>query len=114
MLLDSLAKIRSLPADWTGYSAPAPVEKSVVAAEQILPALPNIVADALAGLDGDGHVFLKFWRGEKVAYLTVEPNLMHLFVTAPGKPNISIDAAKFQPRVVPEKIVSVLKREFVG
>lgn len=113
-LIESLQKIRALPVDWTGYSTPVPEERSIVAAEQIVPALPDFVADAVAGVDGEGHVFLKFKRGEKTAYLTVEPVEMHLFLTAPGQENIYVDGERFSPRTIPTKILSVLKREFVG
>jgi hypothetical protein len=113
-LLESLQKIRTLGADWTGHSAASPVEKSVSAAQHILPQIPDVVADARAGVDGDGNVYLRLKQGDKVAYLTVEPKLLHLLYMEPGKDNIYIDDEQFKGKVLPARIKKVLKDNFVS
>ena len=107
-LLQSLKSIRRMKADWDGRGAPAPVERSISVAEFILPQLPDVVADARAGLDADGHVYLRLNRGSKVAYITVEPKAMHLLYTEPGHPNVYIDDEQFNGRVIPASIRKVL------
>lgn len=113
-LLSSLKSIESLVDNWQGYGAPAPSKQAVAAAKQIVPSLPNITAGASAGVDGDGNVYFKLQKGEKLAYLTVEPSIMHLLVMVPGGKNIYIDDAKFNPRELPSKIRQALEHEMVG
>lgn len=113
-LLESLLKIRRLGVDWTGYSGASPLEKSISAAERVLPQLPDIVADARAGVDGDGHVYLRLQQGEKVAYLTVEPRLIHLLYMEPGKPNIYIDDEQFKGKVLPSRIKQILAGNLIS
>ena len=107
-LLQSLRDIRRLRADWNGRGAPAPVERSVSVAEFIVPQLPDIVADARAGVDADGHVFLRLNRGTRVAYITVEPKVMHLLYTEVGQQNVYVDDEQFNGRVIPAKIKKIL------
>ncbi len=108
-LLQSLKQLRRLKADWDGHGSPQPVERSISTAEWILPQLPDVVADAQAGINGDGHVFLRLRRGEKIAYVTVEPKAMHLLYIEPGQPNVYIDDEQFSGRVLPANIKKVLE-----
>lgn len=113
-LLESLSKIASLGDNWQGQDAHVPSRQAVTAAEQIVPTLPNIIADASAGVDGDGNVYFKLQKGEKFAYLTVEPTTMHLLVIAPGEKNVYLDDVKFQPRELPSKIRRTLEQKLVS
>lgn len=113
-LLESLKSIASLGDNWQGQDTPAPSRQAVTAAEQIVPALPNIIADVSAGVDGDGNVFFKLQKGDKLAYLTIESATMHLLVMAPGRKNLYIDDVKFQPRQLPSKIRQSLEQEMAG
>src|SRR5258708_25543173 len=108
MLADSVQKLKAIKGDWTGYSTPAPLEKSLKAAEHILPQLPNVLADAQAGVDGDGHVYFRLRQGDKVAYLTIEPRLMHLFYSEPGKENIYVDDEQFKGKILPARIRNLI------
>ncbi len=107
-LLQSLKRLRHLKADWNGRGAAAPVERSISIAEWILPQLPDVVADAKADLDGDGNVLIRIKNGEKIAYLTVEPKVMHLLYIEPGQPNIYIDDAVVTGKMIPVDITKVL------
>jgi hypothetical protein len=109
LLLQSIKQLRRLKADWNGHPSPQPIERSISIAEWILPQLPDIVADARAGINGDGHVFLRFRRGDKVAYLTVEPKFMHLLFIEPGQPNLYVDDEQFGGRILPARIKSILE-----
>lgn len=106
-LRDSLKKIRTLKAGWN-RSAPAPIERAVSVAEYILPQLPDVRAEARAGVDDEGNVFLRIHCGDRVAYLTVEPKIMHLVYMENGKPNVYVDDAPFGGKVLPESIKKVL------
>ena len=103
-LMESLKKIRSLGADWTGHSSPTPAAQSIKVAEAMVPLLPDVVADAQAGVDADGNVYLRFKKGQKIAYLTVESNLMHLLVMTPGAETVYIDAEQHRGKKLPSKI----------
>lgn len=109
-LHQSLKGLRRLKANWDGRGAAAPIERSISVAEYILPQLPNIIADAQAGLNGDGHVFLRIARNNRVAYITVEPRTMHLFYVEPGSPNVYIDDEQFNGKIVPAAIKKTLER----
>lgn len=110
-LLESLNSIASLGNNWQGQEAPAPSRRAVTAAQQIVPSLPNIIADASVGVDGDGNVYFKLRNGEKLAYLTVEPSTMHLLVMAPGQKNVYLDDVNFRPRELPSKIRRTIEQE---
>ncbi len=107
-LKELLQKIRELKADWNGQGAVAPVRAAIEAAEFVLGQLPDVPMNARAGVDPEGHVFLRLNRGNQLAYLTVEPRVMHLLVTEPGLPNVYIDDAGFNGKIIPEKIRKVL------
>ena len=109
-LLESLKRVRQLKGGWNGHSAAKPIERSVSVAEYILPQFPDIVADARAGVDADGNVFLRFSRRDKVAYVTVEPKLMHLIYMEPGQPNVYIDDEIFNGKILPASIKNVLEK----
>jgi hypothetical protein len=106
-LQDSLKKIRALKPGWN-REAPAPVERAISVAEYILPQLPDVPADARAGVDDQGNVFLRLHRGDRVAYLTVEPKVMHLVYMEAGQPNVYIDDAEFSGKILPLSIKKVL------
>lgn len=110
----SLRNIEVAHQDWEGYEVPIPSRQSLTAAKQVIEKLPTMVADASAGVDSDGNVFLKLQRGEKVAYLTIEPSVMHLLLMAPNGNNVYFDDVRFQPRHVPPKISAALLRELAG
>lgn len=107
-LRDSLRALKSLRQGWGGHEIAAPVRESLMAAERILPQLPNFFVSAKAGVDGDGNVYFRLSKGSKVAYLTVEPKLLHLLCTEPGKTNIYIDDQKFKGNTLPPRIIRVL------
>lgn len=107
----SLRTIKKLGKDWSGNPGSAPVRESIDAAERLLPQLPNIALDARAGVDGDGNVYLRLSKGTRVAYLTVEASLLHLFYTDAGNDNVYIDDQKFKGSVLPSRIVQVLSEK---
>ena len=113
-LLNSVRRIASLGDNWNGQGAIAPLKQAVSAAEQIIPALPHISAKASAGIDGDGNVYLKLEKDNKIAYLTVEPAFMHLIVMADGKKNLYIDNEKFNPGKLPPKVREALETQMAG
>lgn len=107
-LRSSLQALRKIGRDWTGHSGAAPASESLAAAERLLPQLPNLGSLAKAGVDADGHVYLRLSRGTRVAYLTVEPRVLHLFYTNAGQDNVYIDDQKFHGSVLPPRISRVL------
>lgn len=113
-LLESLKSVALLGDNSNEDDVLTPSRQAIVAAEQIVPSLPNLNADASAGVDGDGNVFLKLQKGEKIAFLTIEPTTMHLLVMSSGAKNLYIDDVKFKPRQLPPKIRLMLEQEMVG
>lgn len=113
-LSDALYAIRRAGADWNGTALTEPVSKSVIAAETILKQLPNFVADATAGVDGDGNVYFRLKQGERIAYLTIEPKLIHLLIVEPGRPNVYIDDEQFKGKVLPARIRDVLTEKMAS
>ena len=111
-LLESLKNIAALGDDWREHGA-APSRQAVIAAEQMVPALPNNISNASVGVDGDGHVYFKLQNGEKLAYLTVESSVMHLLVMAPGEKNVYLDDIKFHPKELPSKVRRTLEQKMV-
>ncbi len=109
-LEQSLQNLRRLKAHWNGIEAPAPIERSISAAQYILPQLPALHGDATAGVDSEGHVFLKFARGDRVAFLTVEPRVMHVVYMQPGQATVYEDDEQFNGKVLPENIKKVLSK----
>lgn len=112
-LSGALKSITSLGDDWQGTNSVRPTHQSIKAAEYLIPTLPAISAKAGAGVDGDGNVYLKFEKGEKLAYLTVEPAILHLLVMRP-QGNLYIDDVRFEPGKLPSKILKALEQEMVG
>lgn len=112
-LLESIKSLRLHRGEAMSYGAPAPVERSLTVAQYIIPQFPDVVADARAGLNDEGNVFVRFSRGEMVAYVTVEPKAMHLLVMEPGRPNVYLDDEKFGGKVIPDSIKRVLAERFV-
>lgn len=113
-LWGTLRQIASLGDDWQGQEGQAPLRKSVAAAEQLVPSLPGTITNASAGVDGDGNVFFKLQKDDKLAYLTVEPAMMHLLVMVPGEKNLYLDDVKFRPGQFPSKILRALTDKMVG
>lgn len=112
LIVHSIKQLRTLKKDWNGYESAAPVERSLTAAEYIVPQLPDIVVDAQAGLDADGNVFLRLSRGNKVAYVVIEPKLMHAVVVNPGQASIYLDDEPFQGKILPARIKTALESNF--
>jgi hypothetical protein len=108
LLADSLHAIRRTSDDWNGIELTKPAPKSMAAAQTILQQLPDIFADASAGVDGDGNIYFTMKQGEKIAFLTVAPPSMHLLYMEPGHPNLYIDNEQFKGKVLPARIKSVL------
>jgi hypothetical protein len=108
VLLEGLRKIRDFHGDWLAEPKGPPNAASLTAAANIVPQLPNLVADARAGVDGDGNVYLRFRKDDKTMYLTVEPHLIHLLLMQPGQPNVYIDDENFKGKILPGKIRGVL------
>lgn len=108
VLLEGLRKLRDFHGDWLAEPKGAPNAASLTAAANIVPQIPNLFADARAGVDGDGNVYLRFRKDDKTMYLTVEPHLIHLLVMQPGQPNVYIDDEKFKGKILPTKIRGVL------
>lgn len=108
VLNESLQKMRDLKSNWNGQGAPAPVQQSIAAAQYVLNQLPNVHMNASAGVDPEGHVFLRLNRGSRLAYLTVEPRSMHLLYIEPGQPNLYIDDEPFKGKIIPANILAVL------
>ena len=113
-LSDALHAIRKSGADWNGESIVAPAERAIVAAERILPQLPPIVAEASAGVDGDGNIYFRMKKEQKLAYLTIEPKLMHLLVMETGQPNVYVDDAQFSGKVLPPRVKELLAKKFTS
>ncbi len=111
-LADAIHSLKTLQADWNGHDAPAPKPESIKAAEYILPQLPNVIAEANAGVDGNGNVYLKLARGDKVALVTIEPRLVHFLCMEPGKPNVYIDDEQFKGKKLPASIKRALTTTF--
>ena len=98
-LADALKALKRLGPDWNGHSAPAPAQASLSAAERLVPELPDVVAEARAGVDDEGNVYFRLAQGDKVAYLTVEPELLHLVCMTPGKDNYYVDDEQFRKKL---------------
>jgi hypothetical protein len=98
-LIEALRAVKSLNADWNGHAAPAAAQASVAAAERLLLELPDVVADVRAGIDDDGNVYFRLAQGEKVAYLTVEPDVLHLVCMTPNKGNVYVDDEHFRKKL---------------
>ncbi len=107
-LADALHQLRRTGADWNGAKLSEPDSKALVAAEKILPQLPNFVAEASAGVDGDGNVYFRLRQGPKLAYLTVAPRTMYLLVMQSGKESIYIDDEPFK-KLLPARIKRILE-----
>lgn len=107
-LQNSLNVVRGLPNKWDGRHAPKPNQRSVQVTEYILPQLPDIVAEARAGIDDEGNVFLRLARSNRVAYLTVEPRSMHLLFVEEGQRNVYIDDEPFNGKILPANIKRIL------
>jgi hypothetical protein len=114
LLSDALHAIRRSGEDWNGVVLTKPAPKAMAAAETILPQLPNFFADATAGVDGDGNIYFRMKQGEKIAYLTVAPPLMHLLYMEPGEPNLYIDDEQFRGKVLPARIKQVLDKKLAS
>ncbi len=113
-LADALHELRRHGDDWNGTEITKPVAKAMAAAETILPQLPDIFADATAGIDGDGGVYFRMKQGEKLAFLTVSPPSMHLLYMEPGQPNLYIDDEQFKGKVLPARIRRALDEKLAS
>ncbi len=98
-LTDALKAIKRLGPDWNGYVAPAPTQASLTAAERLIPELPDVTADARAGVDSDGNVYFRLAQGERVAYLTIEPERLHLVCMTPDKGSYYVDDEQFRKKL---------------
>lgn len=110
-LKGSLDSLRKLGENWDGHGAPAPIERSISAAEYILPQLPALRTQAVAGVNDEGNVLVRMRIGPGTAYLTVEPKLMHLLYMVQGRSNVYIDDADFNGKVIPSSILRILREE---
>ena len=103
-LSEAIKEIRKLGDNWNGHNAPAPAQPSITAAERLIQELPDVVAQAHAGINGEGNVYFRFTKGGKTVYLTIEPDLIHLICMEPGKENVYIDDEQFRGKKLPAAI----------
>lgn len=99
LLADALKALKRFGPDWNGYSAPAPAQSSLTAAERLIPELPDVAAEVRAGVDDDGNVYFRLAKGDKIAYLTIEPELLHLVCMTPDKGNYYVDDEPFRKKL---------------
>ena len=111
-LADVLEAVKGLKDDWNGHAAFAAARASVAAAERLLPELPDLVAEVRAGIDDERNVYFKLSKNDKVAYLTVEPNALHLVCMSREQGNVYVDDEPFRkklPIAIRNALTSILK-----
>lgn len=103
-LSEAIRNIRKLGDNWNGHNAVAPMQQSIAAAERMVQELPDVVAQASAGVNGEGNVYFRFAKNGKTVYLTIEPNLLHLICMEPRKDSLYIDDEQFRGKKLPAAI----------
>jgi hypothetical protein len=109
-----LENIASFTESWQREGDSPPSRQAITAAKQLVHSLPDSIADVSVGINGDGNAYFKLRNGEKLAYLTVEPAIMHLLVMTPEEKNVYLDDVRFHPRVLPSKILRTLEQKMAG
>lgn len=81
---------------------------SILAAERIAPQLPDTLPEGKIGFDEEGDVFLSFHRDDKSAFLTVEPDKLHLLLKGGGQPSRYFDNVPYHDFKIPKKVIEEL------
>jgi hypothetical protein len=92
----------------------APINPKSVRVARIVSHQFRIETAPSVGIDDEGNVFLHFKNNRAEAYLTIQPQAMHLFCKVAGKPNIYIDDEPFVGQKLPTKIRKQLAELFAS
>jgi len=113
-IADSLQRIKEFHPKGVQFSIAEPDRQSLQSAAILIPQLPNIAAEAAAGVDEDGLIYFRFQQGSKVAVVTIGVNEMHALYMEPGQESVHIEDEEFRGKKLPAKIKKLLETKMTA
>lgn len=107
-LQSALEELRERTEDLSEFFNTPVSRDAILAAERIAPQLPDTLPEGKIGFDEEGDVFLSFHRGDKSAFLTVEPDKLHLLVKGGGQSSRYFDDVPYHDFKIPRKVIEEL------